>query len=108
MVAACDHPLLSPALVRHLLAREGASDARVPLVAGWLAPLVAVYEAPRALAPLARRLSEGRLGVTRALNELRLDIVPEDVVREVDPDLLSFLNLNTEEDLLRIRAVEGL
>ena len=107
VVTGCDHPLLSADLVRMLLGRAGRGDVHIPLVQGRLAPLVAVYESPAALGPLARRLSEGRLGAVRALNELELDIVPEDAVRAVDPELASFLNLNTPEDLALISLRAG-
>jgi molybdopterin-guanine dinucleotide biosynthesis protein A len=105
VVVACDHPFLMPGVLRLLLDLEGTAAVRVPLVEGRLAPLVAAYDAPVALPPLLAHLESGRLALRRALNVLRLDIVPENALRDVDPDLRSFLNLNTPEDLERIRGL---
>jgi molybdopterin-guanine dinucleotide biosynthesis protein A len=107
VLTACDHPFLRPEVLALLVARAGAADVRLPLVSGRLAPLVAVYEPGRAREALARRLEAGRRPLIRALNELDLDIVPEAEIRAVDPDLRSFLNLNTPADLARARRLVG-
>jgi len=93
LVLACDLPFLVPALLAHLVARDPTPDATLPLAGGRLQPLVAIY-GPGALEPLGETLGRGRLGLVRALGPLRVDIVPEVELREHDPDLRSFVNVN--------------
>jgi molybdopterin-guanine dinucleotide biosynthesis protein A len=102
LVLACDLPFLSPDLLALLAGSDPEADVSLPLVNGHLEPLVAVYR-PGALAPLGEALVDGRLALTRALAPLRLDIVSESRIREVDPELRSFVNVNDEAAL---RAAE--
>jgi len=106
LIAACDHPFLSPAVLRLLLTRRGPAAARIPEVEGRLAPLVGLYDGPACRPALTRSLTAGRLALARAVRELDLDIVPEALVRERDPELLSFLNVNDPESLRRAREVD--
>jgi molybdopterin-guanine dinucleotide biosynthesis protein A len=98
LVLACDLPLIEPALLVHLASRDSWADVTLPLVAGRLQPLLAVY-GPGALGPLGETLVAGHLGLVRALGPLRMDIVTEPEVRAVDPRLRSFLNVNDEAAL---------
>jgi len=102
LVLACDHPFLAPDLLALLASREAGADVSLPLIAGRLEPLVAVY-GPGALEPLGETLVEGRLALVRALGPLRLDLVSEREVRPVDPGFLSFVNVN---DAAALREAE--
>jgi molybdopterin-guanine dinucleotide biosynthesis protein A len=102
IAVACDMPYLQPALLNLLLdAATEAWDAIVPEVAGRPEPLCAVYR--HTAAPALRRfLEEGQRAAYRALQILRTRRIPEDDLRRADPDLRSFINLNTPADLDRI------
>lgn len=101
-----DMPFVAPALLEHLLVRAPAWDAVVPLVGGRAQPLCAVY-APRVAAVAEKLLQRGR----RAMHDLlvapglRVAYVPEQVLRAYDPDLRSFFNINTPEDLARAQEL---
>ena len=90
----CDAPFVRRAVLR-LLAREAAgADSAIPLWQGRPQPLVAVYH--RRLAdPLAAlgKAGERRLGAVTALPGVHL--VPEERLREADPEGASFRTLNT-------------
>ena len=100
-----DHPFLVPAVLALLANRTPRAVAHVPETGGRPAPLVAVYDAAQALPPLARRLASGRFALTRGVLALDPDLVPEAEIRAVDPDLLTFVNVNDSAELERARRL---
>ena len=110
-VAACDIPFLAPALVAALLARAEAaadSDVVVPRWNGYLEPLLTVYRTSTMAAHYARQLAESELRPTARLALVRVDVVDEREIVQLDPGGRSFVNLNAREDFAAARAlVEG-
>ena len=102
---ACDMPFLSPALVSRLLARAGEGwDAVIPRLREGLEPLCAVYAV--SLVPrIEEVLDGGERRIRRILDDSRTLYIEEDELRGFDPGLLSFVNVNTPEDLERARAM---
>jgi len=99
VVVGCDLPFLSARLLRFLLGLVPGFGAVVPRLAdGRAQPLHAVYRRS-CLAEMERHLSAGRLSIWRVLEELSTRYVGEQECRALDPDLLSFFNLNTPDDL---------
>lgn len=105
LVLACDLPFLVPDLLRRLLHESGAAPVRLPEISGRFEPLVALYR-PAALAPLTEALAEGRLALHQEVAALNPDRVAESILREVDPDLVSFVNVNDRSDLAAARRRE--
>lgn len=98
-VVACDAPFVAPALLRGLRGLAAGWDAVVPVVAGRGQPLCAVYD--RGVASVAEALlARGARAVHRLLVQpgLRVRRVGEDILRAWDPELLSFVGINTPED----------
>jgi molybdopterin-guanine dinucleotide biosynthesis protein A len=95
---ACDMPLLQPRLLSALLALLPGHDAVVPVAAGRSQPLCAAYSRS-ALASLQKRLEARDLRLSEALSALDVVEAGPDLWRPLDPDGLSFLNINTDEDL---------
>ncbi len=107
LVVACDMPTLQPALLQLLLdAASSEWDAVVPEVGGRPEPLCAVY-CDTAAEPLRRFLESGRRAVHLALTQIRTRRIPEAELRRLDPDLLTFTNLNTPPDLERLQRSEA-
>ncbi|MEW5748269.1 MAG: molybdenum cofactor guanylyltransferase [Candidatus Thermoplasmatota archaeon] len=100
-VAPCDVPFLRPDIVALLARRAAGRDGAVPVVRGYLEPLVAVYMRGAGLAAFAEELASGRGKVADALARMDLLRVGEDELRAVDGQLLSFWNVNSKEDLRR-------
>jgi len=109
-VASCDVPLLKPAVVRLLVETARSSAARfvVPLVAGHPQVLVAVLACDLA-ASIAALANAGR-GPRAVLDDLVARqpqavrfVMPETLVA-IDPDLDSFLDLDTPADILRLES----
>lgn len=104
LVAACDMPSLQPALLRLLLESAGPEwDVIAPEVEGRLEPLCALY-ADTAIPALQAFLERGGRALQRALqSEVRTRRIPEAELRRCDPSLLTFINLNTPDDLERLQ-----
>ena len=96
-VAAADMPFLNVALVRDLLGRLEGHDAVVPIVGGRPEPLHAVY-GPAVATAARRQIARGQLKIALAFEGLDVVRVPEAELRELDPELRSFRNVNTPED----------
>jgi molybdopterin-guanine dinucleotide biosynthesis protein A len=104
VVVGCDMPALTPALL-HLLAKTCLdAEVAVPRITGRIAPLPLAFQTR--IGPAIERLLAGPddppLQALARIAQTRL--IEETVVRSVDPDLRSFLNINTPADLAR--AVE--
>lgn len=102
-VTACDAPFLQAGLVRLLVeALEPAVDVVVPSTAKGFEPLCAVYSR-RCLPHMEAQLQRGALKIRDLFARVRVRQVPEARLREVDPDLRSFINVNTPADLAAAR-----
>jgi molybdopterin-guanine dinucleotide biosynthesis protein A len=102
-VTACDTPLLQPDLIRMLLdAVNDDIDVVIPKTEQGLEPLCAVYS-QRCLQPITRQLKRGDLRVRSFFQRAKVRHIPEARLRQGDPDLRSFFNINTPEDLEKAR-----
>jgi molybdopterin-guanine dinucleotide biosynthesis protein A len=99
-VCSCDVPFVDGKLARKLCEMLEDYDALIPQVDGKLQTLHAVYrkKCAEVLATM-RGKSEHRLH--EIVNFARVRIVPEEDIRALDPEMLSFFNVNTPEDYLR-------
>jgi molybdopterin-guanine dinucleotide biosynthesis protein A len=105
IVVACDMPFLNRGLLAELLRRATVADVVIPLVGGRLEPMHAIYRRAPALEAIHSALATGERRMTSFLNRLRVDRVEESIIRSFDPELHSFFNINTPEDLERARAL---
>ena len=103
-VTACDLPFISPRLARSLYEMGALATVVLPLIRGQTEPLHAVYS--RACRPLlGAALARGQLSLQPVLSAARPLLVGEEELRALDPELLSFFNLNTPDDLSRAQAL---
>ena len=103
---ACDMPFVDPDVYRLLLSKREGADAVVPVVDGRPEPVHAAYSR-RCLEPMREKILADELKIAGFFNDVAVRFVEEREIREVDPRLLSFFNINTESDLrtaLRIAA----
>ena len=106
---ACDMPFVNPDVFRLLLSKREGADAVVPVVDGRPEPVHAAYSR-RCLEPMRDKILANRLKISGFFEDVRVRYVEESEIRERDPDLLSFFNINTESDLrtaLRLAGAEG-
>jgi molybdopterin-guanine dinucleotide biosynthesis protein A len=97
LVTAVDAPLLQSSLARWLLTQASEREVIMPIVDGIPQVLLAVY--PRAVLPqIEQRLREGRRDPRSLLQLVPVRSIEEAQLRQVDPELRSFLNVNTPEE----------
>jgi molybdopterin-guanine dinucleotide biosynthesis protein A len=108
LVSPCDTPLLRREVCELTISRAECKDGAVPVVRGFLEPLHACYSRPACLKAFAKSMEEGVRRPKDAYHLLRLATVEETDLRKVDPHLVSFVNVNSEEDLAAaIRHVDA-
>ncbi len=96
LVVAVDMPFVQPALVSFLLSQPLTDALLVPLVHNVPQVLLAVY--PRSILPLIEeRIQQGRRDPRCLLDAAHY--IEEAALRQVDPQLRSFINVNTPEEL---------
>lgn len=99
-VVACDMPFLHPGPIRFLVSRLSSQDAIIPRWDGDIEPLHGIYGAH--LRPLiGDALQAGTRAIRDLLPKLRVEFVPEGVMRRVPGAEESFRNVNTPEDAAR-------
>jgi len=100
LVLACDMPFVSRKLVDLLLAQAQKTGlTTVCEIGGFLEPFPGVYS--RALLSVLEQAVREKLGVQRFLRSVPHAVIPEVEVRQADPQLRSFVNINAREDHLR-------
>jgi molybdopterin-guanine dinucleotide biosynthesis protein A len=98
LVVGCDMPFLQRALLDHLVRLSQAYQAVVPFVQGNYEPLLAVY-AKSALPAIRGALDAGQRRVISFFPHIHLRTVTEEELDALDPEGLSFFNVNTPGDL---------
>lgn len=97
---ACDMPFLNARLIESMARWDPQADVVMARLATGLQPMHAIYS--KACAPALERMAKaGSLRIQDLLSneEIRATILDEAAVRTHDPQLLSFLNINTPADL---------
>lgn len=102
---ACDTPFVQASLVRRLLdAIDGTADIVIPLTTAGYEPMFAIYR-KTCLPAMAWQLTHERLKIQGLFRKVRVKTIDESVLRAVDPELISFFNVNTPEALIEAEAI---
>ncbi len=101
----CDLPLLRAEVVRALYGMLDGYDAVIPEIDGNPQPLCAVYRRDVG-ASIEAKIASGEQRLTSITAALRAHRPGESEMRQIDPDLRSFLNVNTPEDYNRALAIK--
>lgn len=101
-LVACDMPFITPAVAEYLAQRRGRYQAVVPMVQGHPQPLAAFY-AQSCLVPIRGLLQDAaaKHSLRGALARLDTRYVEESELRDADPQLRSFFDLDTPQDFAR-------
>ena len=105
IVLPCDVPLARTEVLELLASRAAGADGAVPIVRGFVEPLVAVYGRDVGLISFEDELVTGTGKVSDALENMHVVRVPESDLRMSDPELLTFWNVNSHEDLSRAEGM---
>ncbi len=99
IVVACDMPFLNTGLLSYMVRLSSNFDAVVPrLGERMVEPLHAVYS-KNCLASVKTQLELNQLGVNSFLSRVRVRYVERAECQRLDPQLLSFFNINCQSDL---------
>ncbi len=104
LVVACDMPFLNFPLLQYMLAQRGDCDAVVPMPGAFPEPTHALYSKV-CLPHIEARLQANDLKISGFFEEVRVRYLEEGEVRQFDPELLSFFNVNSPEDLARAHTL---
>jgi len=108
VVLADDLPFVSGSVLEALLQLcSPTTEAVVPRWPnGFIEPLHAVYRTTPCLAAARRAIKEGGRRMASMIERLGYVVwEPTEGLRRLDPQLLTFLNVNTHEDLERIKGL---
>ena len=105
IVVACDMPFLNIELLRYMIELSPGFDAVVPrLEEEKLEPLHAIYS-KSCLDNMKIWLEHDQLGVNRFLRTIKVRYVERAECQRLDPQLLTFFNINCQSDLDRAMAL---
>ena len=101
-VLACDMPFLNASLLNYQreLMLDSQHDVVIPRTEEGLEPFHAIYRRLTCLKPVKDALDSDKWRVDAWYSQVQLRILPTKEIQRYDPQLLSFLNINTPEDLL--------
>lgn len=103
---ACDMPFLDARAIRYFTDRRSKADIVMAKRSGQVHPMHAVY-GQRCLPVLEAMIAVRELKIQRILSDtsLRIRLITETDLNEVDPEGRSFLNVNTLSDLESARSI---
>ena len=97
--AACDAPFLKGEIIEAIVnQKDPRFDVVIPETSKGLEPLCAVYS-KKCLRPIERQLARQDFKIRRFFPKNRVKKISEQLLRQKDPVLLSFFNINTPLEL---------
>ena len=96
VVVACDMPLIRPAVLRRLLEAVDNNDACVAIIDGHASALCGVYRS-RVAAEAQALLDSGERRVMRLLDQVQTKRVDAALLRDIDPELDTFVSVDTAD-----------
>ncbi len=106
LAIACDMPFISTQVVRVLIQQcQEDIDVVIPRVHGREQPLHALYRPTSCVRAIEEAIARGQHRLISFLPYVRVRYVDEVTLRTIDPDLKSFLNINTPEEWTRIQEM---
>jgi molybdopterin-guanine dinucleotide biosynthesis protein A len=101
IVVACDMPLVRPAVLQRLAGAIGSHDACVAVAGGHASALCGIYRS-RVAGEARRLLASGERRVMRLLDAVQTKRVDAAELRDIDPDLETFISCDTPEAYARL------
>ena len=105
LVVACDMPFLNPALLLYLAGLAPTADVVVPVINPPQPETMHAVYSKSCLAAIEPRLLAGRLRIIGFFDDVTVRQVSRDEATRFDPNLYSFLNMNTPEDWQKVQAL---
>lgn len=102
-IAACDMPFIKEDVVKLLFSRSESHDAAIPRREdGYLEPLHAVYRCDPMIRESRKAIELGENTILAPNDRINVNYMAIETIRKIDPNLRTFININTPEDMERI------
>ncbi|MFQ5821758.1 MAG: molybdenum cofactor guanylyltransferase, partial [Candidatus Heimdallarchaeota archaeon] len=110
LVVPCDVPLLKLEVLQELIKQFEQIHYTSAVIPRWpnsyIEPLTAIYRKSLFLEPCRRYFEQGERRLIKVLATIpRVRYMDIEQFRKVDPELVSFFNINTEKDYLKLEAL---
>jgi len=106
LVVGCDMPFLNCVLIQYMIDVASGFDAVAPKIGWMIQPLHAVYS-KNCVPSIEALIREDQLQIIKLFNLVNTRFITEKEIDQFDPDHLSFLNINTEGDLMKAEVLMG-
>jgi molybdopterin-guanine dinucleotide biosynthesis protein A len=104
---ACDIPFVKKELLEVILGGiEPKIDIVIPETAKGFEPLCSIYS-KQCLRPIEQHLMGGKFKIQEFFRKVRVKKIQEKYLRQKDPDLVSFFNINSPDDLIQAEHIES-
>ena len=104
-VTACDMPFLNRKVIEYMITIRKDYDVVIPHLEDGYHPLHAIYS-KQCIRSIEKHIHEDNLKIIDFFDKIKAKEVTTDEINSLDPTLNSFLNINTPEDLTRIKGIE--
>lgn len=97
-VIACDLPFVLPKLMRYLVKNKENYDIVIPWLKTGQEPFCAIYS-KNCLRPITEQIKKGaKPKIIDFFKKVKLRKIKEEEIKKIDPNLISFFNINTPRD----------
>lgn len=101
-VIGCDMPFFALSLINYMSRFAFQYDVVVPRHGEFFQPLFAFYN-KTTLGPILERLKEKKLKISDLYRSLCIKEIGENIIKDFDPHLFSFNNINTKDDYFELK-----
>lgn len=107
VILPCDTPLVKKEVLEFLFCRASNADAAIPRWPnGRIESLQSVYRVKTMVRATREALKAGELSPVNAIKRLdKVNYVSTEEIKVIDPELLTFLNVNTPKDLRTVKSI---
>ena len=106
IVVGCDMPFQNSGLIKYLIDGASGFAAVAPKIGWMIQPLHAIYS-KSCVPSIEALIRQDQLQIIKLFNQVNTRYITEKEIDQFDPGHLSFLNINTEGDLLEAEALMG-
>lgn len=103
-ITACDMPFLNREVIEYLTTNSKNYDVVIPHLNDGYHPLHALYS-KKCMKFIEELIRENNLKILDLFNRVKVRAVTTDEISSLDPTLKAFLNINTPDDLARVRGL---
>lgn len=101
-IAACDMPFINEDVVKMLFNMSESHDAAIPRWEdNFLEPLHAVYRCRPMIQESRKSIEQGENTILDPIFRINVNYMSIETIRKIDPNLRTFININTPEDMLQ-------